>query len=208
MRWGSIINNWDFTSKFDKNCSKMLFAEICFEKRFSRHIVNEIFSAWLTGLFTGFDKMTRLQSVFCYHHIAGTTQSLASHVISSCIDVLFTADNTRSFKSCKVLHVSTKSSGSRYNILFMEMNGSFPNYWSLSQEASSSLPTQLSITRNFYFSWCNYISQFFFRKCRSDTFLNMRTSRDFTESNKSFSQVVSQNFLYAVKLIFEQLPRM
>ena len=80
------------------------------------------------------------------------SQSLSSHTLCSCLDILSTTNNICNFWHSKFQQVSTYASCSQDDIFTQKWNCSSPNNLCKCTESSSTLSTNTSIEWNLYLS--------------------------------------------------------
>ena len=85
------------------------------------------------------------------------SQSLSSHTICSCLDILSTTNNLCNFWHSKFQQVSTYAFCSWDDLFTQKWNCSSRNNLCKCTESPSTLSTNTSIVWNLYFSWSNHL---------------------------------------------------
>ena len=85
------------------------------------------------------------------------SQSLSSHTLCRCLDILSTTNNLCNFWHSKFQQVSTYAFCSWDDIFTQKWNCSSPNNLCKCTESPSTLSTNTSIVWNLYFSWSNHL---------------------------------------------------
>ena len=89
------------------------------------------------------------------------SQSLSSHTLCSCLEILSTTNNLCNFWHSKFQQVSTYAFYSWDDILTQKPNCSSPNNLCKCTESPSTSSTNTSIEWNLYFSWSNHFATSF-----------------------------------------------
>ena len=89
------------------------------------------------------------------------SQSLSSHSLCSCLDILSTTNNICNFWHTKFQEVSTHAFCSWDVIFTQKWNCSSPNNLCKCTESPFTLSTNISVERNLYFSWSNLLVKSF-----------------------------------------------
>ena len=117
-----------------------------------------------TGLFCRFfwNESACLPSAYGSLPLRATTtqlfsQSLSSHTLCMCLEILSTTNNLCNFRHSKFQQISTYSFCSWDDIYTQKWNCSSPNNMCKCTESPSTLSTNTSIEWNLYFSWNNHL---------------------------------------------------
>ena len=153
---------------------------------------------------------------FCWHDAAcspfpATTtqlfsQSLSSHTLCSCLEILSTTNNLCNFRHSKFQQVSTYAFYSWDDILTQKWNCSSPNNLCKCTESPSTLSTKSSIDWNLYLSWSKHLVTCFRLEMNVGGFSKHQNKTSDTDRNEGyfFSACVSQVTMNSMERIFEQ----
>ena len=134
------------------------------------------------------------------------SQSLSSHTLCSCLDILSTNINFCSFWHSKFQQVSTYAFCSWDDIFTQKWNCSSPNNLCKCTESSLTLSTNTSIEWNLDLSWSNHLVTFFRLEMNFGGFSEHQNKTSDTDRYKRyfFTARVSQVNVNTMKRIFEQ----
>ena len=134
------------------------------------------------------------------------SQSLFSHTLCSCLEILSTTNNLWNFWHSKFQQVSTYAFCSWDDIFTQKWNCSSPNNLCKCTESPSTLSTNTSIVWNLYLSWSNHLVTSFRLEMNVGGFSEHQNKTSDTDRYKGFflPARVSQVTVNTVKRIFEQ----
>ena len=134
------------------------------------------------------------------------SQSLSSHTLCSCLDILSTTNNLCNFWHSKFQKVSTYAFCSWDDIFTEKENYSSPNTLWKCTKSSSTLPTNTSIEWNLYSSWSNQLVTSFRFEMNVGGFSEHQNKTSYTGRYKRyfFTASVSQINVNTIKRVFEQ----
>ena len=134
------------------------------------------------------------------------SQSLSSHTLCSCLDILSTTNNLCNFWHSKFQQVSTYAFCSWDDIFTQKWNCSSPNNLCKCTESSSTLSTNTSLEWNLYLSRSNHLVTSFRIKMNNGGFSEHQNKTGDTNRYKGyfFNARDSQVNVNTVKRIFEQ----
>ena len=133
-------------------------------------------------------------------------QSLSSHTLCSCLDVLSTTNNLCSFWHSKFQQVITYAFCSWHDIFTRKWNCSSPNNLCKCTESPSTFSSNTSIVWNLYFSWSNHLVTSYRLKMNVGGLSEHQNKTSDTNRYKGyfFTARVSQVNVNTVKRFFEQ----
>ena len=134
------------------------------------------------------------------------SQSLSSHTLCSCLELLHTTNNLCNFWHSKFQQVSTYAFCSWDDIFTQKWNWSSPKNLCKCTESPSTLATSTSIEWNLYFSWNNHLVTSFTLEMKVGSFSEHQNKTSDTDRYKSYfiTARVSQVNVNTMKRIFEQ----
>ena len=134
------------------------------------------------------------------------SQSLSSHTLCSCLDILSTTNNLCIFWHSKFQQVSTYAFCSWDDIFTQKWNCSSPNNLCKCNESPSTLSTNTSIVWNLFLSLSNHLVTSFRLETNVRGFSEHQNKTTNTDRYKGyfFAARVSQVNVNSVKRIFEQ----
>ena len=134
------------------------------------------------------------------------SQSLSSHTLCSCLELLSTTNNLCNFWHSKFQQVSTYAFCSWDDIITQNWNCSSPNNLCKCTQSPSTLSTNTSIVWNLYFSWSNHLVTSFRLEMNVGGFCEHQNKTSDTDRYKGyfFTARVSQINVNTVKRILEQ----
>ena len=133
---------------------------------------------------------------FCSNHSARTpfpatttqlfSQSLSSHALCSCLDILSTTNNLCNFWRDKLQHISTYMFCSWDDIFTQIWICSSPNNLCKCTESSSTVSTNISIEWNLYLSRSNHLVMFFRLEMKVEGYSEHQIKTSDTDRYKSY----------------------
>ena len=135
------------------------------------------------------------------------SQSLSSHTLCSCLDILSTTNNLCNFWHSKFQQVSTYAFCSWDDIFTQKWNCSSPSNLCKCTESPSTLSTNTSIVWNLYFSWSNHLVTSFRLEMNVGGFSEHQNKTSDTSRYERYfftSTFFSQVNVSTVKRVFEQ----
>ena len=134
------------------------------------------------------------------------SQSLSSHTLCSCLEILSTTNNLCNFWHSKFQQVSTYAFCSWDDTFTQKWNWSSPNNLCKCTEPPSTLSTNTSIVWNLHLSWSNHLGTSFRLEMNVGGFSEHQNKTSDTDRYKRyfFTARVSQVNLNSMKRIFEQ----
>ena len=135
-----------------------------------------------------------------------TSQSLSSHTLCGCFEVLSTTNNLCNFWHSKFQYVSTYAFCSWDDIFTQECNCSSPNNLCRCIESPSTLSTNTSIEWNLYLSQRNHLGTSFRLEINAGGFFEHQNKTRVTDRYKKYfsTACISQANVKTMKRFFEQ----